>query len=370
MIIAIVAIAVLVAGITCFGIGYLIYSFTNKFSMNVQEKTKAVDVFVYALLAVSLIMTVSNVLTVIFAAIERKFFDALNYSYVDATYSDVRFAIAALIVVFPLYLILTWYVEKDITKFFYKKDLIVRKFFVFGTLFVTVVTLLGALVSLIYTYLGGEITTRFVLKSGSVFVIAGILFGYYFYTQKRDYAKKTFVPSLFGVLSCIIVIASIVWSISVIGTPKEMRMKRMDDTRLSDLSRIQQEVFNRFQMTDRLPLTLDELNNAFQGFSVPVDPITKEKYEYKVITQPTFRTNFELRKKEMTGEAEFELCATFTTVRELNQRGQIGDAFDMSKSQYLVSNYYYEGDVSPFWNHKNERTCFKRIITKDMYYGR
>ena len=117
-------------------------------------------------------------------------------------------------------------------------------------------------------------------------------------------------------------VGAVVWSISIIGTPKEMRAKKIDSTRLSDISRIQQEVFNRVQMTDKLPLTLAELDNAFQGYQVPVDPVTKEAYVYKIVQQPVVKMNYTTNKKELASSAVFQLCATFDTVREIDARGQ------------------------------------------------
>jgi hypothetical protein len=84
--------------------------------------------------------------------------------------------------------------------------------------------------------------------------------------------------------------------------------------------------------------------------------------------------NYATNKKELVTSAIFELCATFDTSRELDARGApvYGKGGDMmvSESLYSASNYYYEGDQSPFWNHGVGETCFKRIITSDMYYGR
>lgn len=338
------------------------------------SKTKAIDIFLYAGIAISLIVSVTNVLNVLFEAINRKFVDVLNYSYfVDSTASDVRFAIASLLVMFPIYVLLSWYVGKQITKFPFKGDLLVRKVMIYLTLFISLLTLAGTLVSVIYTFLGGELSPRFWYKALAVIVVALALFGYYFYSLKRNYAKKSFVPLIIAIVASLFVVGSVAWSISVVGTPKEMRAKRLDSTRLSDLSRLQQEIVNRFQMTDKLPSDLKELNNAFQGYTVPSDPITKEGYEYTVIQQSVVKLNYSTNKKEMTGQGIFELCATFETVREYNERGvelsgpKGGVGMD---SLYSVQNYYYEGDRSPFWNHGAERTCFKRIITPDMYYGR
>ena len=83
--------------------------------------------------------------------------------------------------------------------------------------------------------------------------------------------------------------------------------------------------------------------------------------------------NYATNRKELTGSAIFELCATFDTIRKIDSRGQTvpvkGEGF-AADSFYSASNYYYEGDQSPFWNHGVGETCFKRIISPDMYYGR
>lgn len=345
--------------------------------MQSDMKTKALDVFIYLGIGISLVTSVTNLLQILFAAVDRKFIDILNgTSYIDTTQSDVRFAIASLVVMFPIYVGLSWYVSKDIKKFLYKQDISVRKIMVYCTLFVTVLTLIGTLVSVIYTYLGGELSVRFSLKAAGVFVLALLLFGYYYYSLRRDYSKSAFVPTYIMIFTSALVIASVIWSISIIGSPSVMRAKKIDGTRLSDISRIQQEIFNRLQMTDKLPGTLSELDNAFQGYKVSVDPVTKVAYGYKIIQQPLVKVNYTTTKKELMTPAIFELCATFETSREVDSRGQSvavpvdkgGVAF--TDNFYSASNYYYEGDISPFWNHGVGETCFKRIISSDMYYGR
>lgn len=372
MIVTIVLIVALLLVAILFGGIRVIYSLATSKNMNGDGKTKVIDVFVYLGIGISLVVSVTNLLQVIFAAIDRKFFDTLAYgTYVDMTYSDVRFAIASLIVMFPIYVGLSWYVARDIQKYLFKQDILVRKVLIYCTLFVTVLSLIGTLVSLIYTYLGGDLSVRFGWKAASVFGVALALFAYYVYSLRRNYAQKTIVPVIVTLVASLFVVGAVVWSISIIGTPKEMRAKKMDSTRLSDLSRIQGEILNRFQMTDKLPEQLLDLNNSISMYSVPTDPETKDSYEYRVISQPTLRMNYDTKKKEMVTDAVFELCATFTTAREYNDRGQpvIAKGGAMM-SEYSVANYYYDGDQSPYWNHEAERTCFKRVITPDMYYGR
>jgi hypothetical protein len=324
------------------------------------------------------VWSVVNLLQIVFTAIERKFIDVLNaINYVDVYASDVRMAIASLVVMYPIYLGLSWYVAKDIAKFLYKRDLMVRKLMVYLTLFVTVCTLIGTLVTVIYTYLGGELSVRFELKALAVFVVALSLFAYYIYSMRRDYTKKTLVPAIVSIIASVIVIVSLVWSVMIIGTPSQMRAKRIDGTRLSDISRLQQEVLNRFNMTDKIPANLSELNNAFNGFVVPTDPITKASYGYRIIQQPVLVMNYTTKKKELVTPAIFELCATFDIARNVNDQAQSVIAKPVPTqgaagvdSMYSAANSYYEGDVSPFWNHGVGETCFKRIISSDMYYGK
>ncbi len=380
MIVTIIILVALLFLITIVGVSRFFYLFIarRQHTMQTDMKTKALDVFVYLGIAISLVVSITNLLQILFAAIDRKFVDILSATqYVDTTYADVRFAIASLVVMFPIYLGLSWYTSRDIKKFLYKQDIPVRKIMVYCTLFVSVLTLTGTLVSLIYTYLGGELSVRFGLKAGSIFVVALALFSYYYYSLRRDYSKPTIVPLAITLLASALVIASIVWSVSIIGSPSVMRAKKIDSTRLSDISRIQQEVFNRVQMTDKLPLTLAELNDAFQGYQVPVDPVTKESYVYKVVQQPVIKMNYTTNRKELTSSAIFELCATFDTERMIDARGQVVVAVPIEKgvgggidSFYAATNYYYEGDQSAFWNHGTGVTCFKRVISPSMYYGR
>lgn len=351
------------------GGGYTAYSLILKNTMQSEAKTKALDVFLYLGIGISLVVSVTNLLQIVFTAIDRKFADVLSAVYVDAYNSDVRLAVALLVVMYPIYVVLSWFVAKDIAKYLYKRDLTIRKIMIYTTIFVTVCSLIGTLVSLIYTYLGGELTVRFAYKALAIAVVSLGVFGYYLYNLRRDYAVKSSVPVIATVIATVVVVAALVWSISIVGTPSEMRAKRTDDTRLSDLSGIQQQVFNHFQSTDVLPKTTAELEDAFQGYAVPVDPMTKAAYTYTVTQQPVVKMNYTTNRKELVTPAIFQLCATFDTLRAYDQRGQVIPATGGMDSMYAVSNYYYSGDQSPFWNHGVGETCFKRVISSDMYYG-
>ena len=363
-----ILVAVLFLLLIVAAIGSLIYFFTKKINHSTMEpKTKAIDVFAYLAIFVSLIVSVTNLIQILFAAIERKFTDVIEMGqYVDMYGGDMRMAIASLIVVFPIYLALSMYVSRDIKKSPHKRDLPIRKIFIYTTLFATAATLVGSLIATIYRYLGGELTVRFELKTLTVFVIALCVGGYYLYALRRDYSKETKVPNVIAALAGLFVIISLVWSISIIGTPSEMRLRRIDDTRLTDISGIQQRVLNYFQTTDRIPTSITELTNALQDYVVPTDPVTGAAYEYRMIQQPVVRNNVQLGRRDVVTPGIFELCATFDTVRMYNDRGTPVMMDKISTAEYT----YYRGDQSPFWNHGAERTCFRRTISTALYYGR
>lgn len=355
---------------------FIVSLITKKNTLHTMEhKTKAFDLFVYLGIFITLVTSVINILEIIFTAIDKKFFDILSSPYIGDMYNDsMRMAIASLCVMFPLYLLLSWYTTRDIQKFLYKRDILVRKVMIYVSIFATVLSFVGTLVTTIYTYLGGELTIRFELKALAVVAVAALVFWYYYYCLHRDYTKKTHTPLLIGIVSTVVVVASIVWSISIIGTPTMMRARKIDATRLADISRLQQEILNRFQTVEKIPVSLNELTNAFQGYSVPVDPLTKKEYGYKMIQQPVFTVNYNTNKKELVTPAIFELCATFEITRNVNQRGENGGTSPVAVGgidpTYSAMNYYYEGDQSPFWNHGVGETCFKRVISAEMYYGK
>ncbi len=349
------------------GAGASVSFLTKQHNLPMEPKTKAIDVFTYLAIFITLVVSVTNTIQILFAAIERKFTDVIEMGqYVDVYGSDMRMAIASLIVVFPIYLVLSMYVSRDIKKYLYKRDLLIRRIFIYTTLFVTAATLIGSLIATIYTFLGGELTVRFGLKTLTIFGIALAVGGYYVYALRRDYTKETRVPNIVAVLASLFVIVSLVWSISIIGTPGEMRLRRIDDTRLSDISGIQQRILSYFQTTDKIPVSLDDLTSALQGYVVPKDPVTGDSYEYRVIQQPVVRNNVQLNRKELAVPGIFELCATFDTERKYDDRGSP----IMAEKMYSIDYSYYRGDTSSFWNHDAGRTCYRRVISSDMYYGR
>src|SRR3989344_3151908 len=298
-----------------------------------RPKTTPKDFFLNLGAIVALYVSVISILNLLFEVINRTFPDPLQ-TYIDPYSSAIRWTIASLFIIFPLYILFSWLLEREAVKNPEKRELSVRKWLIFLTLFVAGIVIAVDLIVLINTFLGGEITTRFVLKVIAVLAVVGAIFGYYLSDIYGKFAGKS-TRTYFAWGSAIFVIASIVIGFMVMGSPTTQRLMRLDETRVSHLSQIQYQVVTYWQQKKKVPATLDDLKDPLSGFILPTDPVTGSSYEYVV-----------------KGVRIFELCATFdrSNMEDLNKNG-------VSKPMYP-----YGGYVDENWQHEAGKGCFERTI--------
>ncbi|MCX6788269.1 MAG: DUF5671 domain-containing protein [Candidatus Jorgensenbacteria bacterium] len=156
----------------------------------IQEQDKKVspkDVFLHLLAIITLYISSITFLVLIFQYINIYFPDALNGGYyaIESAYSSIRFAIATLVVVFPVYIFTTRFLNKSYESNPTKRNIRIRKWLVYFTLFVAALVVIGDLVTLIYNLLGGEVTIRFLLKASTVLFVVVSVFTYYFSDLKK-----------------------------------------------------------------------------------------------------------------------------------------------------------------------------------------
>lgn len=101
------------------------------------------------------------------------------------SYQSMRWAIAALIIVFPTYFFVSRYLLKLYEKNPAQKNLRIRKWLIHLTLFLAADVIIIDLVTLVFRFLSGEFTVRFILKVATVLYIAGVIFGYYIWELRR-----------------------------------------------------------------------------------------------------------------------------------------------------------------------------------------
>lgn len=152
-----------------------------------ETKTGPRDVFLHLLAIISLYATAIGFITLIFQYINVLIPDPLEQQYygLQAAYSVIRWSISALVIIFPVYLISVWYLNKSYAASPEKRNLRIRKWLIYFTLFAAALIIIGDLVALVFNLLGGELTIRFFLKMLTIFFVAGTVFYYYFWDLRR-----------------------------------------------------------------------------------------------------------------------------------------------------------------------------------------
>src|SRR3989344_4888912 len=146
----------------------------------VKPKTGPKDFFLYLSAMAALYVSVGSLIRLLFGIIDFTNPDRLDY-YGTFYTGGIRFAIASLIIIFPVYLIVSYVLRTSVVREPARSELWVRKWFIYITLFVAAGIVIGNLVAVVNTFLGGELTARFALKVLSMVVIAAAVFGYYYY---------------------------------------------------------------------------------------------------------------------------------------------------------------------------------------------
>jgi len=283
------------------------------------------DFFMHLLAIVTLYISAFSFGTLVFQIINFNFPDDLMYFSAQSFIDAIRFAIAALIVALPTFIVTSHFVTKSYIADKEKKSLRIRMWLIYFTLFATAVTILVSLMSIVYQFLGGGLTVRFALQVITVLFIAGMIFGYYLYKVKVEKEnKKVILGFLF--FTYIVSIIFIILAFTYTGSPQTQRSREFDLQRINDLTIITNEVQFYFDQNKRLPDTLSDLKPSYVAISN--DPQTQEPYEYAPIS-----------------EKMYEVCATF------NQDRFSPKSETRVKSNYLGDLYFTAG-----------RNCFTQEV--------
>jgi hypothetical protein len=287
------------------------------------------EAFMYLLLFSMLYLSAYNLGVLVFGHINRAFPDAAAPSYHEYARQAIRWALAALIVSFPVFVYLTVLVERSVHYDPAKRRSNVRRWLMYLTIFAAACVLIGDFITLVYNALGGELTTRFLLKVAAIAVIAGAIFGYYLSDLRledtKPVAEDTRWKRTIGGFAVAAVVAVVVSAFLLTDSPAEERVRRIDARRAEQLRDISESVNLYTTRHKRLPATLEELSSEGGMMVEALDPDGRA-YEYRV-----------------TGGRTYELCGTF-------QRGSNGQSRTQS---------------GHFWTHGPGRQCFQ-LETKEI----
>ena len=254
--------------------------------------------FFYVLSLVALVFMSVSVGIIFFQIINKEFIDLINeYS---GNYSDeaMKFAISSIIISAPIYYFTSKQIYKSLRQGKLDEEAGVRKWFTYLILLVSVIVMIIWLITTINGFLSGELTTKAILKAIVALLISGITFSFYLYDIKREHikGKKDKIIQIYFYGSIIIVLGAFIFSLFVVESPAETRNRKLDDRIINNFYEIAAGVNNYYQMNNKLPINIEELNedSTYLRDDDFINPITKEAYEYKVVD-----------------EDEYELCTTF-----------------------------------------------------------
>ncbi len=151
------------------------------------KKVSPKDVFMHLLAIVTLYVSAVSFGALLFQIINILVPDILEYNAYarESALQAIRWAIASLIIVFPVYIGTTWMLNKGYATEPEKRNLRIRKWLTYFTLFAAAAIIIGDLVTLMYNLLGGDLTIRFLLKITVVLFVAGSVFSYYLWDIRR-----------------------------------------------------------------------------------------------------------------------------------------------------------------------------------------
>jgi len=123
-----------------------------------------------------------------------------------------------------------------------------------------------------------------------------------------------------GLGFAVVVLAVILIALSLLDSPAQERLRRLDERRVDDLRELSYELDFYWTREGILPTSLEDLSSEPGVFVDLLDPETGQPYEYRVLSSNTY-----------------ELCAVFALDTAVEQRR------------------FYK-DV---WSHGSDRQCFQ-----------
>ena len=285
------------------------------------------EAFLYLLLFVALYLVAFHVGSILFAWIERLWPDpAMNASEEawDRTQDWVRWALASILVAFPVYLYTSRITGRAVAADPEKRNSGVRRWLTYLTLFNAACVLIGDFIVVLSGLFKGELTARYLSKAAVVAAIGSWLFAHYMGGLRRDEdaAPRTPAgPPWLARAAGAIVLATALLGMWIAGSPAGARKQALDQRRVRELYDISNAVSGEHDSYGRFPANLQDLVRLRTRSGLHLfDPVTRMPYTYQVLDS-----------------LHYQLCAKFDAPDSLGP---------------------YGGAVDPFWRHTAGFVCF------------
>lgn len=285
--------------------------------------------FFYMLSLVALVFVALATGMMIFQIINKFIVDVLEPFSGRFSDSALKFAISALIISAPIFYTLIWQIQKNLRQGTLARDSGVRRWLTYFILLVASVVMIGWLIGTLNAFFEGELTLKFALKALTAIGISATIFTFYLYDIRRQEIsdKKDQAIQIYFYASLIVISAVFIWSLFLVESPTEARNRRFDEMVINDFSQLDSAINNYYRENSSMPESLEVLKNEFSYITEKElsDPINNTAYEYNI-----------------TGEKEYELCATFRT----------GNQEEELEFRY----------VDKMWSHDAGEQCLKQRV--------
>jgi len=294
-----------------------------------HHNNPAKDFFLYLVTFFSLAFVAFGEGSILFQLINKFISDQIERTISPFDQGGVKFGIAALIIAGPIFFFVSKIIVKRISEKKTPLESSVRKWLTYIVLFLAAATVIGDLIALVINFLNGDAPWGFLLKVLVILLIAGAIFGYYFWDMLKagnDREKKKMNFIVTRVIVAILAL-SLVASFFIIDSPAVSKQKRVDDQAVANLQNIDSSVRGYFNQTGNLPKSLNDLNKT------GLEP---------AIQQGAGNITYEMKVSDV-----YRLCADFVRSNKA----------DTDPTIIMMSDE---------WKHDAGRVCFDRIALKTV----
>ncbi len=306
---------------------------------NQKPKVSVRDFFLNLGSVIALYTVMISLVNLLFTIINTAYPQTINsFDYVVGS-TSISWPVSVMVIFFPILIVLMWMLEKEYATNPERQRTGIHKWLSYITLFVSGLIIAGDLIAVLYKFLDGqELTTGFLLKILVLAVIAGGIFTYYI----SDIRGRLTSPrrKLWRIVTAVVVLGSIIWGFSVLGSPRTQRLYKYDTQKVYDLQSINSYIQNYYATEGKLPSDLSAITSSVDYAQIPMDAQNKKAYEYSLQSQTTY-----------------EICADFN--KATNDR-----TTDKSSMVYPA----YPGSMT--WTHPAGHYCFQEKINPNMFPSR
>lgn len=220
----------------------------------------------------------------------NKYFGTIVYGSTYFNESVLKTAIASALIVAPVYYFVMFALHRKYKAGELNQASGVHRWLTYLMLLISALSIIGSLIALISGFLNGDYTANVILKIITIIVIAGAIFGYYFYDLKRrDYARASLVSIVAGWSAAALLSVFVVASFFNITQPGLARLQLLDTQTVTAVNNVYTLVLTSYRGNGKLPQDLDMSQLVSSS-----DPAIYKKIGYRLIN-----------------ENQFEICAEF-----------------------------------------------------------